>query len=71
MIELVKTLQKRISELEQANFDLRCDNARYENARVICAIEVDHLRRKLGFNNTHPAVEKCRCEECTRSVDRA
>jgi hypothetical protein len=57
MNELVKALQARIDYLER-------DNARYENARIIMIGEIDHLRRKLGFNNTHPASEKCSCEEC-------
>jgi hypothetical protein len=57
MNELVKTLQARITFLEQ-------ELARYENARHIHCIEMDHLRMKLGFNNTHPAAEKCGCEEC-------
>ena len=60
MNELVRTLQARITELEQ-----RC--ARYENARYILCIERDHLRRKLGYNNTHPDADKCDCVECFTS----
>lgn len=57
MNELVKTLQARIQFLEQ-------EIARYENARYILVIEIDHLRRQLGYNNTHPDAEKCDCSEC-------
>jgi hypothetical protein len=57
MNELVRTLQARITELEQ-----RC--ARYENARYVLSVEIDHLRRQLGFNNTHPDADKCGCTRC-------
>jgi hypothetical protein len=60
MNELVKTLHSRIDDLEQ-----RC--ARYENARLILCIEIDHLRHKLGINNTHPDADKCGCDECERA----
>jgi hypothetical protein len=54
MNELVRTLQSRITDLERT-----C--ARYENARLVLCIEIDHLRRKLGFHNTHPDADKCGC----------
>lgn len=60
MNELVKALQARIADLER-------DNARYENARHILALEVDYWRsRALGMRNTHPAAPRFslrdRCE---------
>lgn len=52
MNELVKALQSRIADLEQGR-------ARYENARIILAIEVDYWRgRALGtYPNYHPDSE--------------
>lgn len=57
MNELVKALQARIAFLEQ-------DVARYENARIVVGMELDHMRRKLGFHNDHPDAIKCPC--CSR-----
>jgi hypothetical protein len=48
MNELVKALQSRIAELER-------ENARYESARRILVLEIEHWREKaLGIPNTHP-----------------
>lgn len=46
--ELVKALQARIADLER-------ENARYENARIICGIELGYWRsRALGLDPLDP-----------------
>lgn len=46
MNELVKTLQRRIEDLE-------IELARYENARIVCAIEIGYWRGKALSTTTH------------------
>lgn len=51
MNELVKALQSRISDLER-------EMARYENARIVGAIECEYWRSKaLGTTEHHPDSE--------------
>jgi hypothetical protein len=51
MNELVKTLQARIEGLER-------QVARYESARLVCAIEIDYWRSKaMGSAELHPDSE--------------
>jgi hypothetical protein len=51
---LVKTLQRRVAELETENQGLKEDVRRYENSRRIQAGENAYWRERAGFKNTHP-----------------
>jgi len=52
---LIVALHRRIQDAELENEKLRQDLARCENARLVWMLEIDTLRRRLGYDNTHPA----------------
>lgn len=47
MNKLVESLQTRIAQLEKENIELKRDNRRYENGRVILMGMIDRLTEQL------------------------